>query len=225
MTLKDITVKKFIDAYQIINADHYDTETDRDIALLACLYDKPEDFFLNMSFPVFNEYRRKLEVINLDKVEGRAAKYIKVNGKTYAPVYNFKKLSASQFIDVTHFCKDPEKIIENLPKILAAFCLETKKTLFGRKLIPYDLGERHEEVSKELEDATMFDAYSIALFFYHVWNGSLKITGGYLVQQILKKKEATKTNLTANEQAGILNILETYGDGITARKISRRLKT
>lgn len=222
MTLKDLSVKRFQALYAITQEEH-ETETDRDVALLVCLTGKPDEYFLNLSLDKFKDYRRVLEAFSLDKIQPKPAKYISANGKVYAPVYDFRKVTAAQFIDVTHFCKDPEAIIENLPQILASFCRPTKKTIFGRRVLPYD-AEYHKEVSADMEQATIFDAYSIALFFWAVWNGSLQITGDYLVREILKKKTATKTKITTNEQAAILNILERYGDGITASKIFQRSK-
>jgi hypothetical protein len=215
--MKEITVKQFIAVMDILQDEFYVTETDRDVALLACLTGKPEAYFLEMKLNEFKAWKNKLEVIDLDSIEAKAPKHLKVNGKTYAPIFDFRKLSAGQFVDVTTFCKDPEEIINNLPKILASLCVPTKRGLFGYKLQPY-LSVEHEEVANDMLEASIIDAYGIALFFWAVWKGSLEITGDSLVREILKKKEATKTPLTKNETAGLLHILNLYGDGITAQK-------
>jgi hypothetical protein len=221
MTLKDLSVRKFVKLYEIQrDADGYETEVDKEVALLSVLHDKPEEYYLGMTLKEFAKAKAGLNIISVDSVEPKPERYIKANGRVYAPLYDFKKLTGGQFVDATRFCKDPEAIIENLPKILASFCVPTKRTLFGRKKLPY-MSVDHEDVARDMEEASIYDAYSIALFFWAVWKGSLEITGDYLVKTAIAKKAKTGTEFSKAEAAGLLSILEAYGDGITARKISR----
>ena len=164
MTLKDISVKKFILINEIITSNHYTTEIDKEIDILSELHSKSEDFFLNLSLPKFKSYLEGLEFLKLDNVTPAALKYIKANGKTYAPIYDYAKLTAAQFIDVTHFAKDTENFISNIPKILASICVPTKRTLTGRQLLKYD-SEKHSQISEDMEAANMYDAFAIAVFF------------------------------------------------------------
>lgn len=219
MTLQDVSVKKFIKLYSIHQSDEFGTELDKEIALLCALYDKPEQHFLNMNLKQLRAARRVLyNCISLDNVIPKPERYIKANGNVYAPCYKFNSsVSGGQFVDVTRFAKDPKEIINNLPKILASICVPTKRTLFVRHKRKY-MAVPHEEVSEDMEQASIYDAYSIALFFWAVWNGLLQVTGDYLVKTAIAKKTTTGTDLTKAEAAGLLNILETFGDGITARK-------
>ncbi|MEO7535868.1 MAG: hypothetical protein ABIU30_18550 [Ferruginibacter sp.] len=217
MNLKDISVKKFIALDDIMKGNFYATETDREIALLVELTGNPEDYYLNMLWPEFMKHKQTLDFLTLDKVEAKAQRFIKTNGNVYAPVYDFHKLTAGQLIDVLHFAKDEQGVILNLPNILASFCVPTKKTFTGRKLLPYG-SKVHAEVSQDMLTASIVDAYSISVFFWDVWNNFLAATGDYLVRTMLTKKAKTGEKLTQQETTALLTILEGYGDGITQRK-------
>lgn len=213
MKFEQVTVKKFVDLFEIINDKSLDA-IGREAALLACLYDKEEDYFLSLPFPEFKKYSKSLDGFNLENIKPKAPKYLKANGKVYAPVYVFDKLTAGQLVDVMHFCKDPERIIENLTKILASISLPTKRGLTGRKLLSYgSIG--HKVVAEDMEDVSIVDAYGIALFFWAVWGAFLESTGGYIVKTAIAMKAKTGAKLTAPEKAALLNILEVYGDGVT----------
>jgi hypothetical protein len=220
MTIKDLTVKTFIGFADIIQAEHFETEVDREVSLLSCITGREESFFLNMELKEFNKWKREIDFVSLEGVKAQAHKYIKANGKVYAPIYNFTELTAGQFVDITHFVKEPEKIIENLPTILASICVPTKRTLLGRKKLPY-MSVPHSEVSADMESAPIEEAYSIAVFFWNVWNGSLENIGDSLIKKILQKKKKEGKKLTEIEKAALLNILQTFGGGIVRRKKSQ----
>lgn len=214
MTLKDLSVKKFIDLYDIQQATFFETPIDKEIALLTCLFDKPEAFFLEMNLKEFTKWRNELNFISIDGVEPKPLRYIRANGRVYAPCYKFvSEVTGGMLVDSTRFASDKDKIIENLPQILASFCLPTKKTFYGRKKLKYNVDVPHEEAARDMEEANIFDAYSIALFFWAVWKGSLEVTGHSLVRKIIAKKKATKTPLTKEETEGLLHILQMSSGG------------
>lgn len=222
MTLKEISVKKFIHLKDIIEAKHYESEIDREVALLVCLTGRPEEYFLSLSLSDFATWTRKADFLTLENVEGQAKKFIKANGNIYAPVYDFSQLTAGQLVDITHFVKDPDGIVENLPKILASFCLPTKRTLTGRKKLSY-LSTPHHKVAEDMENASVLEAYSIAVFFWNVLKGFLETTGDFLVKTAITTKTAKGQTITAKERTALLTILSAFGDGITARKKSQSL--
>lgn len=216
MTLKEISIKKYIELKAIIEAKHFEDEVDREVALLSCLTGKDEQFFLNLNLFDWRKQREQLEILNLENIEGKAAKYITANGNIYAPVYDFSKLTAGQLVDITHFLKEPEKLIQNLPLILASFCLPTKKTLFKRKTLNY-LSVPHSKVAEDMESASIFEAYSIAVFFYLVLNKFLQNTAGYLTTKTIQSKTAKGAKLTTEETKALLAILEMFGGGTIQR--------
>jgi hypothetical protein len=220
MTLKELSVKKFLHLKDIIEAKHFDNEIDREIALLVCLTGKPEDFFLNLTMSDLRTWTRKTDFLSLEQIEGKPQRLIKANGNYYAPVYDFSKLTAGQLVDITYFLKEPENLLFNLPKILASFCLPTKRTLTGRKNLAY-LSTPHEKVAEDMESASILDAYSIAVFFWNVLKGFLQSTGDCLVKTMIETKTAKGQTITPTETKALLTILLTFGDGITARKKSQ----
>jgi hypothetical protein len=222
MTLKEISVKKFIHLKDIIEAKHFDTEIDKEIALLVCLTGKPEDFFLNLNMSQLKEWTRQTDFLSLEEIDGKPEKFIKANGNIYAPVYDFSALTAGQLVDITHFLKEPENLIFNLPKILASFCVPTKRTLTGRKKLKY-LDVPHHKVAEDMEAASILDAYEIAVFFWTVLKSFLETTGDCLVKKMIATKTAKGEKITPTETKALLTILSAYGDGITARKKSPSL--
>lgn len=212
MNLKNISVKKFAELFDIMNDKGFDFSLDKDIALLACLHDKEEGYFLEMSLPKFKKYSGNLDNFDLKNISAKAPKHIKANGRIYAPVYVFDRLNAGQLLDIMSFCKDPEQIIENLTKILASICLPTRYGLFGRKILRYG-AISHKKVAEDMESASIVDAYGIALFFWAVWISFLQNTGDFLVKQTIETKAKTGTRLTEAEKEALLNILQTFGDG------------
>lgn len=223
MQLKDITIKQFIAITDIAKNGRYSNEIERDTAILQVLTGKPEKYFEDMSLTEFKKLTNGLGEITLAGIDANAKKYIKANGKIYAPVYNFGKLTSGQFIDATHFLKDQDSLIENLPKILASICVPTKRGLFGRKLLKYG-AEDHADVAANFEEALIVDAYGISVFFFNVWINFLSNTGAYMVKTMIANAEKTKTPLTKAQTEILLNILEVYGDGTIARKKSQQLK-
>lgn len=219
--MHDITVNKFIALNDILTASHYESEIDRNIDLLACITGKDREYYESLTMHAYKKECERLAFLTLESIEGKPKRYIKANGKIYAPIYDFRKLTAGQLVDVTHFTKESAKIIDNLPKILASICVPTKKTFTGRKKLPY-LSTEHEDVAADMGKASFFDAYSIALFFWAVYNGSMQIIGNSLVKKILAKKKAANQKLTEQERAAILTILKMYGGGITVPNVSQK---
>jgi hypothetical protein len=219
MRLKDLTVKKFIELSDIASADFFDTEVDREIALLVSLTGNTKKFYEGMDMPEFRKHSEGLGFLNRLHAESKPAAqpFIKANGKVYAPVYEFGKLTAGQFVDAVHFFKDRDNIISNLPKILASICVPTKRGVMGRRLLRYG-SVSHAEVAADMESASIMDAYAISVFFWDVWNAFLRDTGAYMVTKILEAKKEKGEEITPTEEKIILSILEVYGDGITAPK-------
>jgi hypothetical protein len=216
MNLKDISVKQFIELKTIIDAKNYADEIDREVDLLSTLTGKEKEFFLNLNLYDWRKYRNELSVLNLDKIEPKAERFIKANGKIYAPIYEFDELTAGQLVDITHFLKNPENLIQNLPQILASFCVPTKRTLFGRKKLSY-LSVPHSKVAEDMKAASIFDAYSIAVFFCHVLNSFLENTAGYLTKTAIQAKTAKGETLTTEETKALFLILERFGVGTIPR--------
>ena len=122
-----------MELFEIIQSDFYDNEIDREIDLLSCYTGKPEDYFLNLKMADFKKQSDKLVFLELKNITPEAKKYIKANGRTYAPIYNFHNVTTKQYVEIISFAKEPTKIIENLAKILASICVPTKLTISGKR--------------------------------------------------------------------------------------------
>jgi len=218
MTLNDISVKKYIALCGILKSNSYPDAIDREVALLSCLTGKSEDFYLNLTLSELSKCSKEFDFIKLDTVEAKPTRFINANGKMYAPVYDFSKLSAGQFADATYsLVMDAGDIIENIPKILASICIPTKSGLFGRKLLKYGSIDRNT-VIEDMEAASILDAYSIATFFRNAWDAFMINGGHLLISEAIRKKDEAGTPFTGEEKAAMLVILEAYGDGVVRNK-------
>ena len=103
----------------------------------------------------------------LDKIENlqtdeKIKLKFKVGGRRFIVKWKEQDLTSEQFIDVSHFCKDPDKILSNIHNILASVCVE--RNWYGKEL-GYK-GDKHKEIAdlfhNEMKIAT---AYPIMLFF------------------------------------------------------------
>lgn len=219
MTLKDISINKFNVIQELINSNHYTIEIDREIDILAEVYEKKEDYFLNLSLLKFKKFTEKLAFLKLENIQPAPLKYIKANGKIYAPIYDFTKLTAAQFIDITHFAQGKENFLLNLPKILASICVPTKLTLRGRKSLNYD-SANHATISQNFEAANIYDAFAIAIFFCTILENFLKNYAG------LFSKDEPKNEVSEDEdiqdEAPVIDVFtKLWGWHNTAENIAK----
>ena len=86
----------------------------------------------------------------------------KLGGKRWTAKWRQQELTGEQYIDTTHFCKDPDKIVSNIHLILASLVVE--RTWYGREL-PYS-GETHaDRADLFYREMKIENAYPIMLFF------------------------------------------------------------
>lgn len=146
----------------------------------------------------------------LDKIENlqtdeKIKLKFKVGGRKFIVKWKEQELTSEQFIDVSHFCKDPDKILSNIHNILASVCVE--RNWYGKEL-GYK-GDKHKEIAdlfyNEMKIST---AYPIMLFFCKYYKALQRNILTFL------ELEANKAMKNTKELLAKFKDLERSGDGL-----------
>ena len=160
MKFEKITISQFIKCKTIA-----ELETDplnRNIKLLAELTNRTFDEVESMPIDKLKLALKSFSEIESLNPNARVKMDFKVNGRRFKCIWQTQKLTATQYIDATSFCKDEASIINNIHNILAAICVE--KTWYC-KVKKYD-GVNHKEVADLFLNHMKIEvAYPIMLFF------------------------------------------------------------
>jgi len=187
-----ITVGKFQQLYDIIQGQNFDSELDRQVHLLSCLDERPVAYYEAMRVQdLLQEVKRTAFLHTGDIPQVEPKRYLRVGGKVFRPVYDFRDLCAGQFIDAMSIAKTPEEHVLNLNHMLAAICLPAKRGMLGRKTLRYG-DVPFDEVAEAMLEANILEAQAIALFFYRAWTDFLKSMPGYLERKKVKMTPAER---------------------------------
>jgi hypothetical protein len=156
----DLTIKQFLNCKLI--SEMQTDPIDRNVRLLAEVSGKTVDEV--ESLPL-TELKAKLKYLaNIEDLGevGKVRMKFKVKGKSFKVIWKTQELTSGQYIDVSHFTKEPDKIIYNIHNILAAISVPMKYGLIQQK---YD-GAKHKDIADLLYNhMTIAQAYPIMLFF------------------------------------------------------------
>ena len=190
----DLTIKQFLNCKLI--SEMQSDPIDKNVRLLAEVSGKSVDEI--ESLPI-TELKAKLKhLANIEDLGevGKVRMKFKVKGKSFKVIWRTQDLTSGQYIDVSHFTKEPEQIIYNIHNILAAICVPMKYGLIQQK---YD-GTKHKDIADLLYNhMTIAQAYPIMLFFCRYYEELDKAILTYLVEEgkkTLKEVEAHFTQST-----------------------------
>jgi hypothetical protein len=189
----DLTIKQFLNCKLISEMEK--DPIDRNVRLLAEISGKSVDEI--ESLPI-TELKAKLKYLSnletLDEV-GKVRMKFKVKNKWFKVIWKTQELTSAQYIDVSHFTKEPDKILYNIHNILAAICVPMKWGLIKQK---YD-GAKHKEIADLLYNhMTIQQAYPIMLFFCKYFEELEAATLTYLVQEGEKTLKEAERIFTQN---------------------------
>ncbi|MFN9518899.1 MAG: hypothetical protein ACK574_04115 [Bacteroidota bacterium] len=194
----DLTIKQFLNFKSIT-----ELESDpvlRNLKLLALIEDKTLEEVEDLPIGELVNKVKKLSQIEALKPDEKVKMTIKLKGKKYRVKWKQQDLTAAQYIDATHFCKDSTKITNNIHNILAAISVEVD--WLGRDK-PYN-GSKHKEVADLFYNhMKISQAYPIMLFFCKYYKELAEATLTYLEQEA---KQAAKVVMEKHSAIG--------GDGL-----------
>lgn len=114
----NLTVKDFIKVHRIASSPDYTNVSDKLLDIAAELSDMPLT-----SLPMEAVHRLQF-ILTPDKMGGKLARYLYLKGHLFKPATKPNKWTAGQYIDISEYTKDPDKIINNMHYLFAALCVE-----------------------------------------------------------------------------------------------------
>jgi len=189
----DLTIKQFLNCKLI--SEMQTDPIDRNVRLLAEVSGKSVDEI--ESLPL-TELKAKLKYLaNIEDLGevGKVRMKFKVKGKWFKVIWKTQELTSGQYIDVSHFTKEPDKIIYNIHNILAAISVPMKYGLIQQK---YD-GAKHKDIAELLYNhMTIAQAYPIMLFFCRYYEELDSNILTYLVEEGKKALKEVEAHFTQN---------------------------
>jgi hypothetical protein len=183
----ELTIKQFLRCKTIA-----DLETDpimRKVKMLAEIEGKDVDEVESMPIGDLLARLKGLEQIEAMQPDQKIKLKFKLGGKRFIVKWRQQDLTAAQYIDATHFCKDPDKIIHNIHNILAALVVE--RTWWGKEK-KYN-GDKHKEIAdlfyNEMKIST---AYPIMLFFCRYYEALVANIITYLGEEAERQMSSIK---------------------------------
>ena len=186
----ELTIKQFLKCKTIA-----DLETDpimRKVKMLAEIEGKDVDEVESLPIGELLERLKGLEQIEAMQPDQKIKLKFKLGGKRFIVKWRQQDLTAAQYIDATHFCKEPDKIIHNIHNILAALVVE--RTWWGKEK-KYN-GDKHKEIAdlfyNEMKIST---AYPIMLFFCKYYEALVANMLTYLGAEAERQINSIKSGL------------------------------
>ncbi len=193
----ELTIKQFLRIKSIT-----ELESDvfmRNLKMVAEIENKTVDEIESMPVQDVIDKVRRLAKIETLEPDAKVKMKIKVAGKWFKIKWKQQELTAEQYIDASHFCKDPNQIINNIHNILASISVELD--WMGREK-KYS-GIKHKEVADLFYNKMKISqAYPIMLFFCKYSKESTEAILSYLESEAMKAvkmwEEFPKADYTKN---------------------------
>jgi hypothetical protein len=175
-----MTIKQFQELYYV--ATSTDIDLDKSIKMVGIVTNKTPEQVETMSMIRFNllcaKVHNEFKIFERDLLKSKPRKIVRVGKHFYRINYDVTKAKASTYVEVATFSAD---IIQNLHKVMASIVTPIK--FRWGKWVEID----HENMSKEMESMDFEAAYHAAVFFYTLFNVSMKVIQPYLVSEMIKK--------------------------------------
>ncbi len=185
-----LTIKQFLQCKLIS-----ELESDpvlRKVKLLAAIEGKEVDEIESLPMKEMFAKLKGLESVESLQPNGKVSMKFKVGGRKFIVKWRQQDLTAAQYIDATHFCKDP---INNIHNILAAISVEVK----WFREFPYN-GDNHKEIAdlfyNEMKIST---AYPIMLFFCSYSEALIRNIATSLGEVALKELRKLKHSIVSGD--------------------------
>lgn len=183
----ELTIKQFLRCKTIA-----DLETDpimRKVKMLAEIDGKDVDEVESLPIGELLERLKGLEQIEAMQPDQKIKLKFKLGGKRFIVKWRQQDLTAAQYIDATHFCKEQDKIIYNIHNILAALVVE--RTWWGKEK-KYN-GDKHKEIADLFYNQMKIStAYPIMLFFCKYYEALVTNMLTYLGEAAEKQMSSIK---------------------------------
>ena len=180
-----LTVQQFLDLYRL-SINTTDTEQQKLENAVAIVYNLSQQQVENLQMKKFVAMGSHAAKFLTTAIPGKAKRYITGNGNRYKITYNPTLLKHRQYVEVVHYARKP---IENMHLVLASIVQPVKFKFFTQA----NKGENHERIANDLLQAPVKDIYHACVFFCKLYENLMATTQDYLVNEIMKTKQVSRT--------------------------------
>ena len=173
------------------------TELDIEVKLLTIVTGLTEHQIDSLGVQDLKELRKELVFLD-EPIEGKPVDYIKTNGKQYRINYDIKNMPFARYIESKVFSKDT---VANLHKIAASMVIPQKKNWFGKWVDDKYDASKHEEYSKDMQEANFVNVYHSLVFFYQLYRNWIEVSRDYMIQ------EMTTAGMTKEQADSVVSLL------------------
>lgn len=188
-----VSLKQFSEIYDLIQDKSIDN-IDREIRTLSILSGLSSDQLEDLSLT-----NLKLLLEKVDFTKGlpseKPVDSFKHAGYTWKINKDITKLTAGEYISLTHFTKDGQNIMNNMPQILSIFC-KPYKFKFFKKEIPF------KKSAELLQDSSIAIVYPLSVFFCNLLTNYILITEAYLKEDLMTMNRKLETELSHLKSIG-----------------------
>lgn len=172
MMTNKMTIKMFQDLFTISQMEM--EEIDKSILLVQAYTGKSEFEINKMSVKKFNRLclniKNAFDEVGKQMTKGKVKNLIKANGKWYWLNFEINEMTAGRYVETATFGAD---VVGNLHKLMATMCTPMKWSWKGLVLDKY-VAENHSKYADDMLQADFNHCYQACVFFYAVFNESMK---------------------------------------------------
>lgn len=158
-------------------------EIDMIIEIISILSEKTRQDISTIEMKDLFKMWDALKFINETEIPDKLEKRIRINGINYYSDLDILKFTTGQYADLKSYLKDKD-IVGNLHNILSVFYIPV-----GEK---YCKGRDINKIKDDFLDCPISIAYPIAVFFWNLLNGWMKIIEDYSQEETLKRIASLK---------------------------------
>lgn len=193
-----VTLKQYIKLSKI---DPELEDMDRHVKTISILSGEPEIKVWDLSLSFIKQAIAKTKFIYSQPESKGVRTSIRIKGNRFHIDNNVRHICGGEYIDLTSFLKEKDKITDNLPHILAIFFkpvnfLGLKKKRHYRKndkgILIQTLESRNETAKLLEEHLTMDIAMGLSAFFLKNWEASIKAIQDYSIGEMEKQTKKVK---------------------------------
>ena len=169
----DITLSDYKKVYHIIISDEYESDIEKMIDIVL------ELSRTNINTAPLGSIKKIEFMLHPELIPNKIPKAFAFKGKIYKPFLNFKSLNAGQYIDLTSYTKNPDKIIDNMNYLMSIMCSPVNWIGIRKK---YD-GAGMMKRAEIFNDLPITVAYPLCVFFCQNLENSIESMQDYLANR------------------------------------------
>lgn len=200
MDWNNITIKKWYGIKDILMDESLD-DIDKNVGILALVYDITEEEAYNMPIVEFAEKTKAIEWLRTPPEPQMVSEKYKINGETYRLVMNPGEIITSQYIDFKNLYPTRD---EHMAEILAIFLIPEGKDYNDG----YDISKVEKDIYEHLPITYALGMTAFFLLLWEVWNQVLNSYSKNLIKKEIKKTKDPTRKKVLVDMLGLVSWME-----------------